>query len=96
MKKISTMRTSGKNIFEGRLTIGLDLGDRSSAYRVLNEAEEIVLEHKLATTPEAMMQVFRGMRPPGDRYTLFLNAGFIRPKQRSKGSAQDAPDLEIS
>ena len=32
MQKISTMRTSGKNIFEGRLTIGLDLGDRSSAY----------------------------------------------------------------
>ena len=56
MQKISTMRTSGKNIFEGRLTIGLDLGDRSSAYCVLNEAGEIVLEHKLATTPEANME----------------------------------------
>ena len=52
------MRTSGKNIFEGQLTIGLDLGDRSSAYCVLNAAGEIVLEHKLATTPEAMKQVF--------------------------------------
>jgi transposase len=61
MQKISTMRTSGKNIFEGRLTIGLDLGDRSSAYCVLNEAGEIVLEHKLATTPEAMEQVFGSM-----------------------------------
>ena len=40
MQKISTMRTSGKNIFEGQLTIGLDLGDRSSAYCVLNEAGE--------------------------------------------------------
>jgi transposase len=58
MQKISTMRTSGKNIFEGQLSIGLDLGDRSSAYCVLNEAGEIVLEHKLATTPEAMKQVF--------------------------------------
>jgi hypothetical protein len=38
---ISTMRT-GKNIFQGRLTIGLDLGDRSSASCVLNEAGEIV------------------------------------------------------
>jgi transposase len=55
------MRTSGKNILEGRLTIGLDLGDRSSAYCVLNEAGEIVLEHKLATTPEAMEQVFGSM-----------------------------------
>ena len=61
MQKISTMRMSGKNIFEGQLTIGLDLGDRSSAYCVLNEAGEIVLEHKLATTPEAMKQVFGSM-----------------------------------
>jgi len=52
------LQTSGKNIFEGQLTIGLDLGDRSSAYCVLNAAGEIVLEHKLATTPEAMKQVF--------------------------------------
>jgi transposase len=58
MQKISTMQTSGKNIFEGQLTIGVDLGDRSSAYCVLNEAGEIVFEHKLATTPEAMKQVF--------------------------------------
>ena len=58
MQKISTMQASGKNIFEGQLTIGLDLGDRSSAYCVLNAAGEIVLEHKLATTPEAMKQVF--------------------------------------
>jgi len=55
------MRTREKNIFEGQLTIGLDLGDRSSAYCVLNEAGEIVLEHKLATTPEAMKQVFGSM-----------------------------------
>jgi hypothetical protein len=44
MQKISTIRTSGKNIFQGQLTVGLDLGDRSSAC-VLNEAGEIVLEH---------------------------------------------------
>jgi transposase len=61
MQKMSTMRTSGKNIFQGQLTIGVDLGDRSSAYCVLNEAGEIVLGHKLATTPEAMKQVFDGM-----------------------------------
>jgi transposase len=56
------MRTSGKNIFEGQLTIGLDLGDRCSAYCVLNEAGEIVLEHRVATTPEAMKQVFGSLQ----------------------------------
>jgi transposase len=61
MQNINTMRTNAKNIFQGRLTIGLDLGDRSSAYCVLNEAGEIVLEHKLATTPETMKQVFGSM-----------------------------------
>ena len=61
MQKISTMRTNGKSIFKGQLTIGLDLGDRSSAYCVLNEAGEIVLERKLATAPEAMKQVFGSM-----------------------------------
>src|SRR5215475_807908 len=61
MQKISTMRTNVKNIFKGQLTIGLDLGDRSSAYCVLNEAGQIVLEHKVASTPEAMKQVFGSM-----------------------------------
>ena len=61
MQKISTMRRSGKNIFRGQLTIGLDLGDRFSAYTILSEAGEIALEHKLATTPEAMKQVFASM-----------------------------------
>jgi hypothetical protein len=28
MQKICTLRRSGKNIFEGQVTIGLDLGDR--------------------------------------------------------------------
>ena len=61
MQKISTVRANVKNIFKGQLTIGLDLGDRSSAYCILNEAGEIVFEHKLATTPDAMQQVFGSM-----------------------------------
>ena len=59
MKKISTVQVFGNEIFkEQKLTIGVDLGDRSSAYCILNEAGKIVFEHKLATTPEAMKQVF--------------------------------------
>jgi len=61
MQKSSTMRTSGKKILKGQLTIGLDLGDRSSSYCVLNEAGEIVLEQKLPTTPEALKQTFAKM-----------------------------------
>jgi transposase len=55
------MRTGEKTIFKGQLTIGLDLGDRSSSYCVLDEAGEIILEQKLPTTPEAMKQTFGRM-----------------------------------
>jgi transposase len=61
MQKISTERRSGKNIFKGQLTIGVDLGDRSSSYCVLDENGEIILEQKLPTTPEAMKQTFGRM-----------------------------------
>jgi transposase len=62
MQKITTMGRSGDKIFKkGQLTIGLDLGDRSSSYCVLDENGEIVLEQKLATTPEAIQQAFGKM-----------------------------------
>jgi transposase len=59
MKKISTVQVFGNEIFkEQRLTIGMDLGDRWSCYCILDEAGEILLEQKVATTPEAMKQIF--------------------------------------
>src|SRR6266478_2976739 len=62
MKKTSTVRVNGNMIFKGhKLTIGLDLGDRWSNYCVLDEAGEVLLEQKLATTPEAMKQTFERM-----------------------------------
>ena len=36
---------------DGHLTIGLDLGDRSSFYCVLNGAGDVVLESRVATNP---------------------------------------------
>jgi transposase len=55
MKKINTVQIFRNNFFrEHKLTIGLDLGDRWSFYCVLDEAGEIILEQKVATTPEAM------------------------------------------
>lgn len=43
------------------LALGLELGDHSSSYCVFYEAGETVLEHKLATAPEIMKQVFGGV-----------------------------------
>jgi Transposase len=60
MKKISTVEIDRVQVFkENRLTIGLDLGDRSSHYCIVNEAGEIILERKLPTTPKGMEEVFR-------------------------------------
>jgi len=59
MKKISTVQVFRNEMFkEQKLTIGVDLGDRWSFYCVLDEAGKILLEQKLATTPEAMKQTF--------------------------------------
>src|ERR1700719_5208341 len=59
MKKISTVQVFGNEILKGRkLTIGVELGDRWSFYCVLDEAGKILLEQKVATTPEAMKQAF--------------------------------------
>ena len=73
MKKLSTVQVSRNGIFEEhQLTIGLDLGDRSSYYCILEEAGEVILEHKLPTTPAAMKQVFGGM--PRSRMALETGA----------------------
>src|SRR5208282_5272980 len=62
MKKISIVQVFGNEILKGqKLTIGLDLGDRWSFYCVLDEAGKILLEQKVATTPEAMKQTFGKM-----------------------------------
>jgi len=59
MKKISTVQVWGNEILhEQKQTIGVDLGDRWSFYWVLDEAGKIILEQKVATTPEAMKQTF--------------------------------------
>jgi transposase len=59
MKKTSTVRVNRNLIFKGhKLTIGVDLGDQWSCYCVLDEAGKIILEQKVATTPEAMKQAF--------------------------------------
>src|SRR5271169_5725345 len=69
MKKISTVAIEGMQIFkEHQLTIGLDLGDRTSHYCILDEAGHVILEHRLPTTPQGIQQVFS--RIPRSRIAL--------------------------
>jgi transposase len=69
MKKVSTTaRKQSKNFSQQKLTIGLDLGDRSSHYCVLDESGRIVAESKTATSPKAMEAAFGAM--PRSRIAL--------------------------
>jgi transposase len=76
MKKISTVAAQpSRNLSQAQLTIGLDLGDRSSWYCVLDEAGAIVLEQKLGTTPKAMKEVFGAIA----RSRIALETGMHSP-----------------
>src|SRR5580704_19674013 len=59
MKKNSTVATKRKQIFkQAKLTIGLDLGDRTSHYCMLDEAGNVILESNLPTTSNGIRQAF--------------------------------------
>jgi transposase len=61
MKKHNAAKSPGRkqtNRPSGRMTIGMDLGDRTSRYCVLNEAGEVTAERSVATTKKAMLQRF--------------------------------------
>src|SRR6267142_4013751 len=76
MKKVSTAAAKQmRNFSEQKLTIGLDLGDRSSWYCVLDETGEVRLEQKLGTTPKAMKEMF-GALP---RSRIALETGMHSP-----------------
>jgi transposase len=76
MKKISTVAVKqSKNFSEQKLTIGFDLGDRSSWYCVLDEAGSVLLEQRVSTTPKAMKEVFGGI----PRSRIALETGMHSP-----------------
>src|SRR5260370_25127627 len=80
MKKDTTVKknhqaltkTKNKQIGEmaasKRLTIGLDLGDRTSRYCILDEAGEVVSEGQLPTTQTGLNSLFKKM--PSSRVAL--------------------------
>src|SRR5438874_6441953 len=76
MKKVSTAaRKQSRNFSQQKLTIGLDLGDRSSCYCVLDETGSIVLEQRVATTPKALPATFGAM----PRSRIALETGMHSP-----------------
>jgi len=69
MKKVSTVAAkASRKISEQKLTIGLDLGDRSSWYCVLDESGAVLLEQKLSTTPKAIRKCSEPCRAVGSRW----------------------------
>jgi hypothetical protein len=55
MKKLTiTMIQQTLNKQDRRLTVGLDLGDRSSFYCVLDETGDVLMEQRLSATPKAI------------------------------------------
>ena len=59
MKKLTTtMMQETLNKQDGRLTVGLDLGDRSSFYCVLDKTGDVLLEQKVSTIPNAIKEIF--------------------------------------
>ena len=86
MKKVSTVAAKqSRNFSQSKLTIGLDLGDRSSWYFVLEEAGVILLEQRVSTTAKAMREVFGGM--PHSR--IALETGMHSPWVSRAGSMSE-------
>jgi transposase len=76
MKKVSTAAAKQiRNFSEQKLTIGLDLGDRSSYYCVLDETGHIMVEQRVPTTPKALRAAFGAM----PRSRIALETGMHSP-----------------
>jgi transposase len=69
MKKHSTGKERPQRLkLGGKLTVGVDLGDRSSRYCVVDEQGEVVVEGSLPTTQKGLHQVFGAL--PRSRVAL--------------------------
>src|SRR5438309_3662232 len=77
MRKHNTVKKSSgtRKGAKGKLTVGIDLGDRSSRYCILDEQGEVLAEGSVATTKKGFAQVF-GSKP---RSRLALEVGTHSP-----------------
>ena len=70
MKKDNTIKQSTKQATtdrEGPITIGIDLGDKTSRYCELGDKGELLTEGSVATTKKAFLQKFGGGSGAGSR-----------------------------
>jgi transposase len=76
MKKVSSaVAKQSRNISQQKLTIGLDLGDHSSWYCVLDEAGNVLVEQRLSTAPKALREGLGAM----PRSRIALETGMHSP-----------------
>jgi transposase len=78
MKKNSIREQSprlGQKGSQEPITIGMDLGDKSSCYCVLNGQGEVIKEGKVATTRKGLGQAFGALR----RYRMAIEVGTHSP-----------------
>ncbi len=69
MKKVSTVAVkASRKISPLKLTVGLDLGDRSSWYCVLDEAGRVLLEQRVARLPRLCARCSAGCRGAGSHW----------------------------
>ena len=73
-----------RDLSQYKLTTGLDLGDCSRCYRVLDEAKRIVLEQRVATTPKALQAALERCRSAGLRSRLAFSWKAITLKTLSE------------
>jgi hypothetical protein len=86
MKKVSTAAAKAtKKFSQPKQTIGLDLGDRSSWYCLLDEVGEVLREQKLGTTPKAMREAYGSM----PRCRIALETGMHSPGVERTGTRSD-------
>src|SRR5262252_1802225 len=76
MKKVSpTMKKQSRKFSPQKLIIVLDFGDCSSSYCVIDEAGQVLLERKVATTARALEKAFGSM----PRCRIELETGMHSP-----------------
>lgn len=69
MKKNNTVRQSSRQDRKGTkacqrsITIGMDLGDKTSRCCGIDESGEVLFEQSVATTKKGMAELFGGMAP---------------------------------
>ena len=96
-KNIIATKSPGRkesNRQSDRITIGMDLGDKTSRYCVLDDGGEVIAERSVASTKNGMLRSFAAMKRcrialevvdlPADRSTVCIFEGSRAPHYRDR------------